>query len=157
MNRHPDVTATPLPEQSLLHQRAVPADFLDCYAVASDLPPRQAAEIITAFPGWARFLMRLRGVLTAPFGLANEGPKTRDSTGIFPVETETAEEIIAGFNDRHLNFRVSVQSRGGRVFLATWVHPHNFGGRLYLRMIMPFHILISRNALARVAARGPAT
>lgn len=82
MNRRPDVTATPLPAQSLLHQRAAPADFLDCYSVASDLPPRQAAEIIT------------------------------------------------GFNDRHLNFRVSVQSREGRVFIATWVHPHNLGGHL---------------------------
>ncbi|MDF1733155.1 MAG: DUF2867 domain-containing protein [Minwuia sp.] len=157
MNRRPDVTATPLPAQSLLHQRAAPADFLDCYAVASDLAPRQAAEIITSFPGWVQFLMRLRGMLTAPFGLASEGPRTRDSIGIFPVETESAEEIIAGFNDRHLNFRVSVQSREGRVFLATWVHPHNLGGRLYLRAIMPFHILISRNALARVATRSAAT
>jgi len=157
MNRHPDVTATPLPDQSLLHERAAPSDFLDCYSVTSSLAPRAAAEIITTFPGWARFLMRLRGVLTAPFGLANEGPKTRDSIGIFPVETESAEEIIAGFNDRHLNFRVSVQSREGRVFLATWVHPHNLGGRLYLRTIMPFHIMISRNALARVATQHPAT
>lgn len=157
MVRHPAVTTTPLPQQSLLHARAAPTDFLDCYSVASDLPPRQAAGIITAFPGWVQVLMRLRGVLTAPFGLAKEGPKTRDSIGIFPVETETAEEIIAGFNDRHLNFRISVQSREGRVFLATWVHPHNPGGRLYLRMIMPFHILISRNALARVATQAAAT
>ncbi len=157
MNRRPDVTATPLPAQSLLHERAAPADFLDCYSVASDLAPRPAAEIITAFPGWVQVLMRLRGVLTAPFGLVNDGPKTRDSIGIFPVETETAEEIIAGFNDRHLNFRVSVQSREGRVFIATWVHPHNLGGRLYLRTIMPFHILISRNALARVATQTAAT
>jgi hypothetical protein len=39
------------------------------------------------------------------------------------------------------------------VFLATWVHPHNIGGRVYLTTILPFHILIARNALARVGAR----
>ncbi|MEM7636150.1 MAG: DUF2867 domain-containing protein, partial [Pseudomonadota bacterium] len=71
---------------------------------------------------------------------------------VFPVETETARELIAGFNDKHLNFRVSVLSQDGRVFLATWVHPHNIGGRLYLKTILPFHILIARNALARVGA-----
>ncbi|MCG8696347.1 MAG: DUF2867 domain-containing protein [Minwuiales bacterium] len=36
------------------------------------------------------------------------------------------------------------------VFLATRVHPHNIAGRLYLRTILPFHILIARDALARV-------
>jgi len=75
-----------------------------------------------------------------------------DNVGIFPVETETDDELIAGFNDKHLNFRVSVISKGGRVYLATWVHPHNIAGRLYLKTIMPFHVAISRNALARVAA-----
>ena len=60
----------------------------------------------------------------------------------------------SGFDDRHLEFRVSVLSRDGRVSLATWVHPHNLGGRLYLAAIMPFHIMVARNALARVARHG---
>ena len=154
MPRHSPVTATDLPAHSRLHARVDPADFLDCYSVASDLPPRRAAEIVTAFPGWARFLLVVRRVLTTPFGLSNDGPAAADKVGIFPVETESADELVAGFNDRHLDFRVSVLSNEGRVFLATWVHPHNLGGRLYLSAIMPFHILIVRNALARVAARG---
>lgn len=145
-----NVTATDLPAQSLLHDRVASGDFLDCYSVASDLPPRRAAEVITDFPGWARFLLHIRRVLTAPFGLSNDGPAAADKVGIFPVETETRRELIAGFNDAHLDFRVSVLSQDGRVFLATWVHPHNIGGRLYLRTILPFHILIARDALARV-------
>ncbi len=147
-----DVTATALPADSVLHARRAPGDFLDCYCVASDMPPRKAAEIITEFPAWARRLMVLRGVLTAPFGLSNDGPPAPDKVGVFPVESESGQELIAGFNDRHLNFRVSVLSRDGQVFLATWVHPHNCGGRFYLKAILPFHILIARNALARVAA-----
>lgn len=151
MNYSTKVIVTDLPAESLLHERVGPKDFLDCYCVASDLSPRQAAEVVTDFPGWARFLLVIRRVFTSPFGLSNDGPAAKDKVGIFPVEIETDQELIAGFNDRHLNFRVSVMSQNGRVFLATWVHPHNIGGRLYLMAILPFHILISRNALARVA------
>lgn len=146
------VTEASLPAQSGLHDRIATTDFLDCYSVASSLSPRQAADIITNFPGWARFLVRIRGVMTAPFGLLSDSPSAEDKVGLFPVESETGQELIAGFNDKHLDFRVSVVSQEGRVFLATWVHPHNIGGRLYLSLILPFHILIARNALARVSA-----
>lgn len=145
------VRKTDLPAQSMLHTRRTPGDFLDCYSVASPLPPRQAAEIIVDFPGWARVLVALRNVVTAPFGLMADGPDSADKLGLFPVESETDNEVIAGFNDRHLNFRVSVLSEAGSVYLATWVQPNNIGGRLYLAAIMPFHIMIARNALARVA------
>ncbi|WP_306259013.1 DUF2867 domain-containing protein [Pararhizobium sp. IMCC21322] len=149
----PQVVACELPANSHLHGRVLPPDFLDCYSVCSDATPRRAAEIITDFPGWARFLLLIRRVVTVPFGLSNDGPEAPDKLGPFPVELETNSEIIAGFNDRHLDFRVSVVSQNDRVSLATWVHPHNFGGRLYLKAILPFHILIARNALRRVAAQ----
>ncbi|MEO9824855.1 MAG: DUF2867 domain-containing protein [Paracoccaceae bacterium] len=149
------VVATDLPHESALHARVGEGDFLDCYAVTSDLSAREAAEVITDFPSWAKLLLVIRRIVTTPFGLSNDGPAAKDKVGIFPVESDTPGELIAGFNDKHLNFRVSVMSQNGRVFLATWVHPHNIGGHLYLKAIMPFHILISRNALARVA-QGPA-
>ncbi len=148
------VLARKLPAQSLLHERVSPTDFVDCYSVKSELSPRQAANVITSFPEWVRFLLKIRGVITAPFGLSNDGPEASDKVGIFPVESENEDELVAGFNDKHLDFRVSVISSEGDVFLATWVHPHNIGGRFYLKAIMPFHILISRNALARVGAQG---
>ncbi len=148
------VTASDLPAGSLLLERVKSDDFLDCYSVPSGMSPRKAAEVITNFPGWARFLLQIRKVVTAPFGLLNDGPASTDKVGIFPVEVETERELIAGFNDRHLNFRVSVLSEEGRVFLATWVHPHNIGGQIYLKAILPFHILISRDALARVGMQG---
>jgi hypothetical protein len=146
------VTATELPLQSRLHRLIGDRDFLDCYSVAANMSPRDAANIITDFPGWAKLLLRIRRLLTTPFGLSNDGQQAEDKVGIFPVESADQRELIAGFNDAHLNFRVSVFSDQGRVFLATWVHPHNFGGRFYLTAIMPFHILIVKNALTRVAA-----
>lgn len=145
------VVASSLPAQSGLHDRIWSTDFLDCFSVESDIGPRRAAEIIADFPEWARFLMQIRRALTAPFGLSNDGPEAPDKVGPFPVEKETECELIAGFNDRHLEFRVSVFARDGMVSLATWDHPHNIAGRLYLWAILPFHVLIVRNALARVA------
>ncbi|MCP4209601.1 MAG: DUF2867 domain-containing protein [Shimia sp.] len=146
-----DVTAAPLPESSDLHARIGAEDFLDCYSIDSDMPPRQGAEIVTNFPGWAQMLANLRTVLVKPFGLRTEAPTDRDCVGIFPIESESDTGVIAGFDDSHLNFRVSVLSEGGKVFVATWVHRNNLFGRLYLATIMPFHILIARDALVRVA------
>ena len=153
------VSKLPLPEDSRLWTHFGQSDFLDCYAVEAATSPRAAAEIITAFPGWAQGLLQVRKWLTAPFGLRQVGPETGTETGLetgdrvgpFPVHSETEKEVIAGFDDKHLDFRVSVMARGGVVTLATWVHPHNIGGRIYLTAIMPFHILIARDALARVA------
>jgi hypothetical protein len=148
----PSVTACSLPDESALNDLRFSGDFVDCYSVASDMGPRRAAEIITDFPGWAKALLRLRRLVTAPFGLHNDAPNAAaDVVGIFPVEADTPTELIAGFDDRHLNFRVAVRQDAGQVRLATWVRPHNIAGRAYLALIMPFHILISRNALARVA------
>lgn len=149
-----DVTATVLPPDSALHARIGRGDFIDCYTVPSTLPARRAAEVITAFPGWARGLLMIRRIVTAPFGLSQDGPAADDKVGPFPVELDTDQEVIAGFDDTHLEFRVSVMSRAGQVSLATWVQPHNIGGRLYLAAIMPFHILVARNALTRVARAG---
>lgn len=148
----PAVSTSVLPQASRLRERIAPGDFLDCYSVESGLSARAAAQIIAAFPGWVRGLMQVRRALTAPFGLVNDGPEAGDRIGFFPVTFEAADEVIAGSNDRHLDFRISVMSRDGRIHLATWVHPHNFGGRVYLATIYPFHVLVVRNGLARVAA-----
>lgn len=148
------MTAAVLPSFSGLHRRLGPGDFLDCYAVASSASPRRAAEVIIDFPGWARFLLLVRRAVTAPFGLSNDGPPAPDKIGPFPVESESDRELIAGFDDKHLDFRVAVLSTHGRVYLGTWVHPHNVGGRLYLRAILPFHVVIARDALARLGSAG---
>lgn len=116
------------------------------------MTPRRAAEVITEFPGWAKFLLEIRRLITSPFGLSQDGPDASDKLGAFPVESENEQELIAGFDDKHLEFRISVLSINGQIYLATWVQPHNIGGRIYLDAILPFHILIARNALARVRA-----
>lgn len=150
----PKVRKIRLPDTSALHSKMQKGDFVDCFATQASVSPRQAAGVIVDFPNWGKWLVKLRGIVTAPFGLDQDGPEATDKLGPFPVESETDTEIIAGFNDKHLDFRVSVMCENGQLSLATWVHPHNLGGRIYLAMIMPFHILIARNGVARAARLG---
>lgn len=149
------VSVTTLDDESLLRDRIAPEDFIDCFTVRAVLGPREAARVITEFPGWARWLLLVRRLVTAPFGLSQDGPEAADKIGPFPVEAETERELVAGFDDKHLDFRVSVWSEAGEVSLATWVRPHNIGGRLYLWLILPFHVAIAKDALRRVAASAP--
>lgn len=146
------IQACPLPAHSLLHAHVSPGDFLDCYAAPGTVTPREAAQTIVTFPAWAEALVKLRGIVTAPFGLKQDGPEGLEKLGPFPIQQETENELIAGFDDKHLNFRISVLQHQGRIHLATWVHTHNIGGRLYLALIMPFHILIARNGVSRAVA-----
>ena len=39
----------------------------------------------------------------------------------------------------------------GRISLATWVHTHNLLGAVYLRTILPFHVMIVRSRLTAMA------
>ncbi|MFM7335418.1 MAG: DUF2867 domain-containing protein [Tabrizicola sp.] len=138
-----------LPRASSLWSLHQPGDFLDCYSVPSTLTPRQAAERGLALPGWADALLRLRNTLVRPFGLKTGEP----DKPIFPTCLETDDELVLGTDDKHLNFRIGVIRNGGRIYMSTWVHPHNLWGRGYLAAVMPFHILISRGAVARMATR----
>jgi len=70
--------------------------------------------------------------------------------------SETPRRLVAGFNDRHLDFRVVVDvalaGSGQQVTLATLVLTHNLLGRAYLAVILPFHRLIARVMLRQVTA-----
>jgi hypothetical protein len=74
--------------------------------------------------------------------------------GIFPILSETPERMVAGFDDHHLDFRVVVDvapANGGRdVTTTTLVLTHNWLGRAYLAVIMPFHRLIAKTLLRQV-------
>ena len=110
-------------------------------------------------PRWAEALLSLRNVLVAPLGLKTSGASPtapRDMIGIFPVVSEAPDRLIAGFNDRHLDFRivVDVTPPGDvrQVTATTLVKTHNWLGRTYLAIIMPFHRLIVPALLRQVAA-----
>lgn len=139
------------------------AQFADAYRIEVDnrgLNARQAAErTIARQPRWAEALVTLRNILVAPFGLKTSGATPaapREMVGIFPIVSERPDRLVAGFNDKHLDFRVvvDVATSGAtqKVTLTTLVLTHNWLGRTYLAVIMPFHRLIARTLLRQVAA-----
>jgi hypothetical protein len=122
------------------------AQFADAYRVAVDgraLDARTAAERIFArSPRWVAALLRLRNLAVAPFGLKTSGagePASGGMIGLFPVVSETPERLVAGFDDRHLDFRVVVDvaafAGGQQVTTTTLVRTHNRLGRTYLAVI----------------------
>jgi len=139
------------------------AQFVDAYSIAIEgaaLDARRAAEnMLTRVPRWIEVLLALRNFLVAPFGLktsAPDQPGTRDIIGLFPVVDQTPDRLVAGFNDKHLDFRlvVDVTSAGHtqRVTATTLVLTHNLLGRTYLAFIRPFHRLVVPAMLRQVAA-----
>jgi hypothetical protein len=138
------------------------AQFSDAFSVTvgdAALNARNAAEkMLGHSPRWIETLMALRDVLVTPFGLktspSNGLPANR--IGIFPVLSETPARLIAGFDDKHLDFRVVVDvtpaEPNQRVTATTLVLTHNRLGRAYLTIILPFHRLIVRSMLRQVTA-----
>lgn len=137
------------------------AQFGDSFRVTVDdgmLSARQAAErMFLRQPGWISTLMKLRNLLVTPFGLKRPTHRkalARDSIGLFPVISETPQRLVAGFDDRHLDFRLIVDVTGHaphrQVAATTLVKTHNLLGRAYLTIIMPFHRLIVPAILRKI-------
>ncbi|MFC2248329.1 DUF2867 domain-containing protein [Labrys portucalensis] len=134
------------------------AQFADAYAL--DMAPpkldaRRAAERIMArSPRWIAALLALRNLVVAPLGLHTRPPSPAAGLGvlgIFPVLSQTPDRLVAGFDDRHLDFRVIVdvspRLERQRVTLTTLVLTHNRLGRAYLAAVLPFHRVIVRAML----------
>lgn len=105
--------------------------------------------------------MGVRDAVVAGFGLKTSRRLRKGSVTdevariyIFRVYEITRDEAILGEDDKHLDFRFSIQRRPGDVVVTTVVHCHNLLGRAYLAVITPFHRLVVKSILRRAARRG---
>jgi hypothetical protein len=121
-------------------------------------------------PRWARALLVLRGRIVALFGLkastaadfnaadARSAYAIGDRIARFTLFAQDGSEIVAGGDDKHLDFRVSVRKLVGegasRVVLSTVVTPHNVAGKAYLLAILPFHRFGVRKLLSNAMLAG---
>ena len=66
-----------------------------------------------------------------------------DTIGPWPIFSVTDNELIAGRNNAHLDFRLSIlRELGGTspcVVVSTVCTVHNWPGKVYLFFIVPFH------------------
>lgn len=145
----------------LPHPALPSADWADCFEVTvpGTITAAEAArQAFSQMPAWAGALMTLRDLLMRPFGLKGaHDPALRLSNrvGFFPVISETGSEMLLGFDDRHLDFRIFIEALpvdGDRtqVRMATLVLRHNRLGRLYITAITPFHKLIVASVMGRI-------
>ena len=98
-------------------------------------------------------LMKIRNALVAPFGL-----KTGESRVFRKAIVEESErEAVLSNDDKHLIFTVSLSvlprpDGVRRISISTAVQYHNRLGRIYFALIRPFHRIIIRRMLRRIAS-----
>jgi hypothetical protein len=155
-----NVERVSIPPGSLIAE--VPfTDYADAYRVRVD-PERfpdvdaVARAFVKTSPSWIATLMRVRDSAVGLIGLKRSvdappsvahdvriGPG--DFVGFFRVLSRNDREILAGEDDRHLDFRISflyerdTEGNGASVVVTTVVKLHNAFGRAYFVPVAPVH------------------
>ncbi|MCF6269197.1 MAG: DUF2867 domain-containing protein [Melioribacteraceae bacterium] len=135
-------------------------DYKDAYkAVLSDTNSSIEDIYIGIFahsPKWINSLLALRNKIVGVFGLDNnkgatkitkENVRVGSKVGLFKIYEITENEIIAGEDDDHLNFRVSVLKQNNEVTVTTVVQYNNIFGKIYMIAVLPFHKIIVKSIL----------
>lgn len=94
-------------------------------------------------PAWVRRLLRLRNALVGLVGI------DRGDASAFDPIARSAQEVLLGTDERHLDFRGSVYVEDETVTLSTVVRIKNRRGRLYMAVVWPLHGWIVRSMLRR--------
>ncbi len=146
------VNKVEIPKKSLINEYISDVDYSDGYSIKLSDEKISAEEIylniFSNTPSWIINLMVLRNKIVALFGLKTDGEtshikslKVGEKAGIFMIYRIEKDEIIAGKDDMHLNFRVSVLKEDKEVIISTLVHYNNLFGKTYMMIISPFHKL----------------
>jgi hypothetical protein len=159
------------PAESHLANLYTGAGLLDAYSIALPAAATRDIEALARAvlghpPLWMRALLGLRDAIVTPLGLktshrirAEAEMGGAERINFFRIQGRWDRELIAGENDKHLDFRASVLLRpspddGDHLIVTTVVHCHNRLGRIYLALISPFHRLVVRASLRGAARRG---
>jgi hypothetical protein len=145
MSRQTAIAALPSADA----ERLLPGyQFADAYKVPALHRVNAIEATRMAFaqgPGWVRRLMGLRNSLGLLVGL-----RPAPASG-FPVVRETPDQVVLGFDDKHLDFRIVVEVGGGFATVTTVVRWHNAWGRAYLAAVLPFHRVIAARMIEGVS------
>ena len=119
-------------------------------------------------PLWMKLLLIVRNKVASLAGL--EAPTASEilhveikgryavgeKIGVWPIFSLSEDEIVAGRNNKHMDFRLSVLKvpDGGRtsVVVSTICAVHNLFGKLYLFFVVPFHRYGVRKLMANPLA-----
>ena len=148
------------------------ADFRDAYCAPLSRADLSVVEIFFAIfshrPGWMKLMLIARNKVAALAGL--EVPATSEivnmekrdryfvgeKIGPWPIFFLGADELVAGRDNKHMDFRVSIMKvhdgTGSSVVVSTLCMVHNRFGQYYLSTIIPFHKFGLRRLMASALA-----
>jgi hypothetical protein len=166
-------TKTCVSKSSAIAAHLQGAYFHDSWAITAEDPGLSALGqfliALLATPPWVNKLMSIRNNAASALGLKNLGTlsqldhakpasayKPGDRVGIFTLIANTADEVLLGDQDKHLDVVLSVhraaEVKSGRVIITvtTVVHVHNWLGRLYMLPVTPMHRVIAPTVLKAI-------
>jgi len=170
-----NVVECEVPSSSMLTRELIEqAYFRDSYRA---LLSRRELGIVDVFLGifahhplWMKLLLVVRNKVASLAGLAaptasdifhveiKDRYVVGDTIGVWPIFSLSENEIVAGRDNKHLDFRLSVlrMADGDRtsVVVSTICTAHNLFGRVYLFFIVPFHRYGVRKLIASALAAG---
>ena len=148
----PRARETAVPDTPLLAGALPRVDFADAHAVrvfpGAPTDPQVWADEVFGRPGpWVATVLAAREALVGLVGIARSRPST------FGTLARTADEVLLGSDEGHLDFRSSVRREPERVVLSTVVQLHNRRGRVYFALVRWVHPVLVRALLNRAARR----
>jgi len=158
----------------LEHDVVKAAYFRDSYRTSIRNKEAGVVDIFFAIfgpkPYWMKILLLIRNRIAAVVGLAvptaaqimnpevQASYRVGDTIGPWPIFALTETELVAGRNNKHLDFRLSVlketSSEAASVVVSTICTVHNRFGKVYLFFIVPFHKWGVRRLMANAVAAG---
>lgn len=148
------------PQQSVLMPEVVHAAYYrDSYRAELGRKELTVTEVFHAIfmhrPAWMKFIMLCRNYLASVFGIAVPDsaeimhPRMRsdyqvgEKIGAWPVFHLSTGELVAGRDNSHLDFRLSImrveEEQTVAIVVSTVCITHNWFGRAYIQLIRPFH------------------
>ncbi len=148
------------PSTTLLGSHAAErAYFHDAYSVVLRRPEASVADLFFAVfghrPAWMKYMMIARNKAASLYGIGAPSvaeilhPEIKPSyrvgekIGAWPIFGLTDTELVAGRDNRHLDFRLSIlkatDGPATQLVVSTVCFVHNRYGALYLSIIVPFH------------------
>lgn len=148
-----------VPPSSVLKRNLIDSCYFhDSYRAPLARPELGIVEVFFALfghtPIWMKLLLIVRNAaarlvgLEAPTVAEIMKPRMREAYSIgekigpWPIFFIGGNEIVAGRNNRHMDFRLSVLKADGdpaSVVVSTICTVHNLFGKIYLFVVVPFH------------------
>jgi Protein of unknown function (DUF2867) len=164
-----------IPSSSVLDRRLIEASYFhDSYRAPLVRTDASITEVFFAIfghhPNWMKLALILRNRIALFCGLdaptaaqilnveVKSSYRVGEKIGVWPIFALTETELIAGRDNKHLDFRLSVlkQASGANasVVVSTICTVHNRFGKIYLFFVVPFHRWGVQQLLSRAIVAG---